>query len=311
MAAFRTWWQAARPLAQVNIALPLAVGEALAWAHTGELSLGLLVLVHLMGVADQLFIVFANDVADEAGDRLNTRPTPFSGGSRVLPEGKLVPAQLRRAATSMVVVLLALAVAAAVAYRRPLVPVGWALGVGMLWAYSYPPLRLSYRGHGELAQGLGVGIVLPALGFYAQTGSLSAFPVLAFAPLFLLGVASNIATGLPDHEADEAVDKQSWSVRYGPARARKHCLQFLAIGVLLTPWVLPGAPHWAWAVVEAGPAVALLVAWRPRPGREPGSDSSPTRFVFLAGLAGNLALLGWIGWLAIAGETGGRIQPAL
>jgi 1,4-dihydroxy-2-naphthoate octaprenyltransferase len=292
---FHAWAQAARPLAQVNIAIPLLVGQALAFAATGAFSWVIFALVHLAGVLDHLYIVFANDVADEAGDRDNEIETAFSGGSRVLREGKLDAAALRRAAIGMAVVLGIVAVFTAVMFDRlALVPL-WAGAILLLWAYSYRPLALSYRGFGETAQGLGVGIMLPLIGFFAQTGSFDGFVWPALAPLFVLGFASNITTSLPDHAADASHDKRTWPVRFGLSRAAKHALQLTAIATLMTPFVLPDASRSVWATVEAAPALALLANFMM--SRRPGSNdrSALVRFIVLNGAAANLVMLGWAG----------------
>ena len=58
------WIRAARLPAQSNIALPLFVGEALACPGGVGLSWATALLVGAFGLFDQLYIVFANDVAD-------------------------------------------------------------------------------------------------------------------------------------------------------------------------------------------------------------------------------------------------------
>ena len=63
------WIQAARPLAQLNIALPLLFGQALAFAALGRFSLGWMYLAGLFGLLVQLVIVFVNDFADRETDR--------------------------------------------------------------------------------------------------------------------------------------------------------------------------------------------------------------------------------------------------
>ncbi len=294
------WIQAARPLAHPNIAVPLLVGEVLAASITGVWDPRLVALTHVAGVLDQLYIVFANDVADEIGDRDNDNATAFSGGSRVLVENKLSSRHLGVASRVAAALLLLLAAWTSIAWDRPLLFAGWVFGVGLLWAYSYPPLRLSYRGAGEFAQGLGLGVVLPLIGYYTVAGSFESFPWPALAPLFVLGFASNINTALPDHAADARCDKATWPVRYGVDRARKHVLQLLALAVFMTPLVLPGAAQRTWFMVEVGPAAVLLLnatQWR---SAEPTDRSACSRFVFLNGLALNLLMLGWCGawWLS-------------
>jgi 1,4-dihydroxy-2-naphthoate octaprenyltransferase len=280
-------------LAQVNIAVPLLVGQALAYAATGAFDWTIFALVHVAGVLDHLYIVFANDVADEAGDRDNEVVTSFSGGSRVLREGKLDARSLRRAAAAAACGLVVVAAYTAMAHGRPALLALWAAALALLWAYSFPPLRLSYRGMGEAAQGLGVGILLPLIAYVAQAGSFDGFVWAALAPLFLLGFASNITTALPDRDADAAAAKLTWPVRFGFARARIHALQLTALATFMTPFVLPDATRTVWVMVEAGPTLVLLANYVTSRGRTTADRSALVRFMVLTGAAANLAMLGW------------------
>jgi 1,4-dihydroxy-2-naphthoate octaprenyltransferase len=295
----RAWIQASRPLAQVNIALPLLLGEMIAYVACERLEVGLLLVAHAFGVLDQLFIVWANDVADEAADRANSTPTPFSGGSRVLPEGKLGRRQLARAAAGAAIAMLGLGLYAALALDRPAMPLAWGLAVVLLWAYCFPPFRLSYGSAGALTQAFGVMVVLPVLGFYLQAGDVQGFPWAALVPCVALGLASNITTALPDHPADEVVGKRTWPVLYGPRRARLHSLQLIALGALATPLVLPDLPQLGWAAIEAVPLVLLLVNRRGLDRADVGDRKACMRFVILNGAAINVTLLGWIVALAL------------
>lgn len=293
----KAWIQAARPLAHANLLMPLLMGEVLAWSVTGSFEVLLVALTHTAALLDQLFIVFSNDVADLEGDRENDEPTAFSGGSRVLVEGKIAPETLRRASLIAVAALLGLAAVMSLGLDRPLLFPAWILGIALLWAYSHPPLRLSYRGHGEVAQALGLGVVLPVIGFYTVAGSLDALPWRALVPLFVLGFAGNINTALPDSRADARCDKQSWPVRFGLPRARKHCLQFLALAVLLTPLAFPSASRSMLLMIECGPLLVLAAAaftWR---DANPDDRRACIRFVFLCGLALNTLILAWCGAL--------------
>jgi len=296
------WIQAARPLAHANLAIPLLVGEVLGFAILGEWDVRLVLLSHVAVVLDQLFIVFANDVADEESDRANEHATVFSGGSRVLVEGKISAQALQRASWIAAVALLGLAATMGLGMGRPLLFPLWVAGIALMWAYSYAPLRLSYRGHGEVAQGFGLGVLLPVIGFYTVTGSLDAMPWPAVVPLFILGFAGNINTALPDMQPDVSTDKRTWPVRFGTGRARKHVLQFLAVATFMTPFVLTGMPQSTWFSVEVGPAAILLIGaltWR---DADTDDRRGCVRFVFLAALALNVLMLGWCAalWTAAA-----------
>lgn len=226
------WLRALRPLAHGNIAPPILLGQAFAARAGHAIDPGLLVLAHAFGLIDHAYIVFSNDLADHATDRDNDTHGPFSGGSRVVPDGLVTLASLRRAAIGSAIALLALTVLAALVCQRPLAPLFALAALALLWAYSHPPLRLSYRGGGELLQGLGVGAVLPLWGFYVQAGSLEGFPWLALAPLVLLHAIGNVITALPDTPSDARADKRSWPVRVGERAARVHVVLGLALALL-------------------------------------------------------------------------------
>ncbi len=209
------WIRAARLPAQSNIALPLLVGQALAVQQGHRWSWTAAALAFGFGLFDQLFIVFANDVADVDTDRENRTFTPFSGGSRLLVEGALAPRALGAAAIAAAAVAGALAAALAVLHRSA-APLGlFVAAIALLHAYSFRPLRLSYRGGGELAQVLGTGVVLPLLGWVAQTGTLHAFPWGALAFLLPIRFACAIATALPDEPSDRASAKRTLPVAIG------------------------------------------------------------------------------------------------
>ena len=100
----KSWIQAARPLAHVNIGVPLVLGQVAAWHVTGNFYWPWFAAALLWGVLDHLFVIFSNDVADHEAD--SGRRTLLSGGSGVIPEGKLTPRQVARAAGAAAVMLL-------------------------------------------------------------------------------------------------------------------------------------------------------------------------------------------------------------
>ncbi len=199
-----------------------------------------LLLVHCFGVFDQLFIVYSNDVADYESDRQNATYNAFSGGSRVLVEGKLTRAELssgaRIAALGMTLVTLVLAFG----LGRPAMPLFAFFSVALMWAYSFSPLRLSYRGNGEFLQAAGLGVVLPVAGFYTQAGHFS-LPWLALLPAALLGYAGNLVTALPDFPSDRRSNKRTFAVRWGQRPARVVALLVIGLAVLGSSLVVPDA----------------------------------------------------------------------
>jgi 1,4-dihydroxy-2-naphthoate octaprenyltransferase len=218
--AVSRWLKASRLPSQSYIAPPLLLGQAWVAHQHGELSWTILILVQAFGVFDQLCIVYANDYADQATDRLNRTSTLFSGGSRVLVEGLLQPRQLRRAALLMAGLCLLVGLILSLGFDRPAALPLAATALILLWAYSFAPLRLNYRGGGELLQAVGVGAVLPLFGHVAQGGALEHFPWPLLAVLLPTHLACAMATALPDEPSDRLSRKRTAAVLLGPGPAR-------------------------------------------------------------------------------------------
>lgn len=288
----RAWLTAARPLAHANIAPPIVLGLALGHADGASPS-ALAVTVGLaFGVLDHLVIVFSNDYGDREADAHLGGKTLFSGGSRVIQDGALSPGALRGAAVGAAVSLAMLCIGGALLLDRPLLPAFGLVALALAHAYTFGPLRLAYRGAGALAQGLGVGVVLPCLGCYLATGRL-AVP-LAAAPLFALGVASNVLTALPDVHGDRAAGKRTWPVVRGERVARRDALGLVGIGLLLALAISPSLPWW----VLAPPALALLLAAALGRGADAIRRAACVRFVFFAAGAIPMLQILWAARLA-------------
>jgi 1,4-dihydroxy-2-naphthoate octaprenyltransferase len=270
MTALRAWLQASRLPSQSYIALPLLLGQLVATRLMERpLDWATLAGVQLFGVLDQLFIVYANDWADQETDRRNRTATLFSGGSRVLVEGRLSARALGIAALVCAVGLVAVSVGLAVTRGVPLlVPLALA-ALALLWGYSYPPLRLSYRGGGELLQMVGVSGVLPLYGYLAQGGDLARFPWWLVACLLPTHLGCAIATALPDEPSDRESRKLTLPARVGGERAAWVIVALNALSLALAPLGLAavGLRVDPWLGVPALAALGVVLT-RPAP---PGS----------------------------------------
>lgn len=285
------------------IFLPLLIGQALALDVHGQLGLTFFLYTLLFGVLYQVYLLYLNDYADEAVDRANDHYF-LSGGSRVLPEGKLQPDDLLVGARAVFVVLVALAVWLGVFLDRPWMLVGTGLAFALCWAYNSKPLQMSYRGHGEILQGLGCGVLLPLIGFYLQHGSLQVFPWIVLGPLYLIFHAGNIITALPDYPSDRAGGKQTFPVRRGETRARKTALGLLALACVL---VVVASVQRSMVVVAimVGPAV-LILAGVVLTGLLKRANASEfprcRRFVVWSSASQAWLLCAWIGVLLMGGS---------
>jgi len=210
----QVWLKASRMPSQLYIFLPLLLGQSMAFTQ-GSFSWKVFVLCHLYGLFVQLFIVFANDIADLDTDTINRSYNVFSGGSRVLVNNLLPVKTLIMAACFFGFLCVIIGFALGWIYQNwgPLFLI--LTGLVLLWAYSYRPLQLSYRGGGEFLQMLGIGGLLPVMGYLSQHGSLSDISWLLVGLMVLLALTCAMCTSLPDEPSDRISSKRSSTVFFG------------------------------------------------------------------------------------------------
>jgi 1,4-dihydroxy-2-naphthoate octaprenyltransferase len=200
------------------------------------------------------------DLAVAAEDR-----TSFSGGKRVMVDSLLS----RRQTWAMAGAFggLALALGALIVFlREPLA--FWIGGVGAVlgWSYHGPPLRLAYRGFGELDVVLCYGPLIVLSTYLIQVGSLSWPAVLLSLPLGVLIAAFLWVNEFPDYLADRGAGKRNLVVRLGRGRASRLLPVIYAVAFLLL--VLPVGMGWLpagslWGLCAVLPALYVCqVVWR-------------------------------------------------
>jgi len=173
--------------------------------------------------------VLSNDYFDFGSDKRNRYFSPFTGGSRVLVESLLDFRQVRTGilvtlGISMVVLVLLFTFTSIGAVN--MIAVCGTLFILAL-GYTIPPVKLSYRGLGELTVGVTHSFAVILCGYMFQGGNLSDnFSWLLGLPLFLAVLPSIILAGVPDHDADEAVAKRTMAVRFGKKGAARIALAF-------------------------------------------------------------------------------------
>ncbi len=212
----KAWIKASRIPAQLFIFPSLLLGQAMAYSQGYMVGWEIIIAVHLYGVFMHLFIVYANDYADYETDRMNDTYTPFTGGSRVLVDELLQRDSLKKGVllTGILTLLSGVFISLLVGTIMPVALV--LLGMAVFQMYSFPPVNLSYRGFGESLQVVGVGIILPLIGYGSHTGTLQSF-AWAFPLLFLPAqYAMALSTSLPDAPSDKKSGKRTSIVILGP-----------------------------------------------------------------------------------------------
>lgn len=300
----RAWVQASRLIGQLQLHLPMWLAQGLAYALTGTFSVGACVWLTLFGIFDGLFISYANDVADAETDARNSTFQLFSGGSRVIVEGKLTRKALAIGALLMLGAMVALCFDAQ--SQRPLVWGFFAAAFFLMHAYSFAPLKLSYRGHGEALQMLGCGVVLPLLAWYIQTGDLERFPWLTLGPFALFAYAGNILSALPDVPSDAECHKRTYPVRRGELPARREAFAMILAGVIMGTVLAyqEGLPLLAVALVVMPASLVMVIAWKLIPRADAMNRTEVRRYVMALATAINCVFCWWLSGLVFSKGMG-------
>ncbi len=259
-----------------------------AWWLTALTLLGA-ACIHLgLNVVNDLF-----DVASGA-DAENVTPTPFSGGSRVLLYGLASRRWMWTLAVTFFVTGATIGTYLAVTRTLGILWLGMA-GVALSVFYSAPPLKLVYRGVGDIAVAAGFGPIM-TLGSFAVVArgfTLEAF--YASLPVALFTMLILYVNQIPDRKGDARAGKRTVAVRFGREWIVRGYDVFVAAGFLL---VVIGAlwgpmPRWTLLGLLAAP-----LALRIRRGLRAHYDSP---YELIPALGANIALHLFMGLGLIAG----------
>jgi 1,4-dihydroxy-2-naphthoate polyprenyltransferase len=195
--------------------IPVLVGIAIAAVH-GSFDLVAALLTIVGAAAAHLALNVANDVFDArlGADDRNVNPTQFSGGSRVIQYGLV---SLRRMATiSVAFYAIAIGIGLVLLLTRfstALLVIG-ILGILLSIFYTAPPLKLVYRGLGELTTAIGFGPLMLVGAYVVQTiGVLRPEPIIASIPIALLVALILYVNEIPDRSGDARAGKRTLPVR--------------------------------------------------------------------------------------------------
>ncbi len=191
------------------------------------------VIVFLMGFLI-IFLLYAsasyiNDYYDFEADKHN-RQFGFSGGSGVLQKYPELKKSTRFLAFIFIFISIILTFSLASFTYVPLWSVAF-IGIGAFfsWFYSAPPIRLSYRGIGELPHFI-AGLMNTAWGYMILTGSIDLIVIIFAIPLSLHLLNVILIFEIPDKEADIHGGKTNFIVNHG----RKNSFLLITIIFWLT-----------------------------------------------------------------------------
>ncbi|MGD0573156.1 MAG: 1,4-dihydroxy-2-naphthoate octaprenyltransferase [Sedimentisphaerales bacterium] len=238
-----TLFLASRPKFLTASASPVLVGSALGFAVAGTFSWPLFLLALFAIMALHSGANIANDYFDHlsGNDWGNKNVTPFSGGRQFIQQNILSPKATLTA--SIFCLALGVSLGLVILYLTH----SWfilILGlIGLLGGFFYtaPPVKLGYRGVGEIAIAFLFGI-LPVYGsYYLQTGLIDITPLPAACVVGILIFLIILINEFPDLPADTAVNKKTLVVLLGiPVGVRIYRIAVISALVIMVAGVFVG-----------------------------------------------------------------------
>jgi len=232
--ALKVWLKASQAQSFIVSVIPVLVGAAVA-AHLGvALSIPLLLLTIVGVLAIHAATNMSNDYIDYKTGVDNQPPeiiSPFTAGSRVLPDKLVTPEAHKRVWISLY------AVGAAVGFALSLlVQDGWVLLLlglsmgGLSLFYTYPPLKLQYHGLGELLVAVIFGPVLLFGSFFVQAHRFAWEPILVSVPFGLFVSAFLLVNEMPEWQSDPKGGKVTIPARVGLKKSMRIYVAMMAAG---------------------------------------------------------------------------------
>jgi 1,4-dihydroxy-2-naphthoate octaprenyltransferase len=251
-----TLFLASRPKFLTASVSPVLVGSALGFAVAGAFNWPLFLLALFAMMALHSGANIANDYFDHVSgnDWANKNVTPFSGGRQFIQQGILSPKATLLASLVCLTAGAALGVVILMITRSVFI---LALGIiGLLGGFFYtaPPVKIGYRGVGEVAIAFLFG-VLPVYGSYYlqvyppfvwRAGSIDYLPLPAGCIVGIMIFLVILANEFPDLAADAAVNKKTLVVLFGV----RPCVWLYRIAVIST-----------FVIAAAGAFISRFMVW--------------------------------------------------
>ncbi|MQA25290.1 MAG: prenyltransferase [Micromonosporaceae bacterium] len=258
----RSQWQGFVRLARLRFllynVLPVGLGVAVA-VHSGyAVSIIWYVVAQLFAWVVHVMTHYCNEYFDLDADRANVYFTPWTGGSRALVDGLVSPSVALGTAFVLWTAATALVAAMPTTQTRILAVVT----VALAWFYTAPPVKLNYRGMGELTVAATLNGLWPAIAVALQAGHVPALLLAVLAPTALLQAARMMIMNLGDRVSDASVGKRTLPVIVGYRAAVTMIIsaQVGAYGMLTLFAVVGWIPWLVWlAMFATAPMSAWLV----------------------------------------------------
>lgn len=224
------WLKACRLKLHILGMLPVLVGSLIAFSETGNFNLVNLIFAGLITIFILIATAFANDYSDVETDKINKNFNMFSGGSRSIADGRISKREMPIATVIVSFLAIILSVIFLLSLKgRPLILILSLTGLFIGTEYSLPPLKINYRGFGELFVVAMYSIFSIFFGYVTQNGFGFDKNILYFSvPIGIAMFLIILITEVPDLESDKLSGKKTIPTILG----REASLNIYVLGVM-------------------------------------------------------------------------------
>jgi len=195
--------------------IAVSVGLAITWWHTGNISIFDAILTMCGVLALHASVDLLNDYWDfKRGIDTTTHRTKMSGGSGVLPEGLLKPAQVYAAGITFLIIGTAIGI---YFVATDGIVIGIILAFAVISIYFYSTKIVDW-GLAEVFVAIKGSMIVIGT-YFVQTSQITESTVLAG---IVIGVLSSLVlfiTSFPDHDADKAKGRKTLVINLGKQKA--------------------------------------------------------------------------------------------
>jgi len=195
--------------------IAVSVGLAITWWHTGNISIFDAILTMCGVLALHASVDLLNDYWDfKRGIDTTTHRTKMSGGSGVLPEGLLKPAQVYAAGIAFLIIGTAIGI---YFVATDGIVIGIILAFAVISIYFYSTKIVDW-GLAEVFVAIKGSMIVIGT-YFVQTSQITESTVLAG---IVIGVLSSLVlfiTSFPDHDADKAKGRKTLVINLGKQKA--------------------------------------------------------------------------------------------
>lgn len=254
---FYAWLKIARIQFYPMTFIAYGLGSACAFITFHRFNVSIFLLGYIALFLIELCAILANEYYDYDTDRINKNFSIFTGGSRILVEGRLGFKEIKIGITAilcLIVVsgylLIKIGRYASLAIILFLLLAGIFMGLG----YTVQPMKFCYRGLGEIVVAITHSPYVIMCGFIFQTGAWrDPLPWLLSIPLFFAVLAAITLSHIPDLLADKEVSKKTIAVIFGPAFAAIMAMCFICIAAI------SGSLVWSFKIIRGPYALIILI----------------------------------------------------